>query len=258
MSLGERFDLILSGLESPRLSKDYCWKDFTLLIAIHTVRISLRSGRLWDRRPPRSPGPGRSETVWLRAQAEARKERRLQYWGAAGGGWLGRALPRQRARAELRSHAHEHSKSHRNSAGFCSHSLFLNPFSPMLWKCAFPRWRYFLLVLSDTRPCPYFFLLFMDYEWWSKEETQLIHYHQAPPAPTTIIYLVGPNPPSQIFTGCWFHSVTVTIWTLHGGLISCTRPIRKLTGSCRGQSWKSAPGLGLRWRALLAQNDVFT
>lgn len=91
-----------------------------------------------------------------------------------------------------------------------------------------------------------------------KRNSQLIHYHQVPPAPTTIIYLLGPNPPSQIFTGCWFHSVTVTIWTLLGGLISCTRPIRKLTGSCAGQSWKSVPGVRLHCQALLTWNDVFT
>lgn len=58
------------------------------------------------------------------------------------------------------------------------------------------------------------------------------HSVRVPPAPTTIICLTGAkSPPSQIFTGCWFHSVTVTIWSLHGGLISRTRPIRKLSAS---------------------------
>lgn len=83
------------------------------------------------------------------------------------------------------------------------------------------------------------------------------HSLWVPPAPTTIIYLLGPNPSSQIFTGCWFHSVTVTIWTLHGGLISCARPIRKLTGSCTGQSWKPAPDVHSYCQALLTWNDVF-
>lgn len=55
------------------------------------------------------------------------------------------------------------------------------------------------------------------------------HSLRVPPAPSTIICLLGPNPPSQIFAGCWFHSVTVTIWTLHGGLIRRARPIRKLS-----------------------------
>ena len=67
-----------------------------------------------------------------------------------------------------------------------------------------------------------------------KKKNFSAHSLRVPPAPTTIIYLMGPNPSSQIFTGCWFHSVTVTIWTPHGGLISCTRPIRKLTGSRAG------------------------
>lgn len=100
--------------------------------------------------------------------------------------------------------------------------------------------RYFcLLVLSDIRPChtspqtPTFSSCL-----WITNEMGWAHSLRVPPAPTTLICLLGPNPPSQIFTGCWFHSVTVTIWTRHGGLISCTRPIRKLTRSHAGQSWK--------------------
>lgn len=66
--------------------------------------------------------------------------------------------------------------------------------------------------------------------WWGRKLSA--HSLRVPPAPTTIICLTGSkSPPSQIFTGCWFHSVTVTIWSLHGGLISRTRPIRKLSAS---------------------------
>lgn len=90
-----------------------------------------------------------------------------------------------------------------------------------------------------------------------KKKKLSAHSLRVPPAPTTIIYLLGPNPPSQIFTGCWFHSVTVTIWTLHGGLISCTRPIRKLSGSCARQSWKPPPEVLSHRQALLTWNDVF-
>lgn len=124
-------------------------------------------------------------------------------------------------------------------------------------------WRYvFLLPLSDIRPChispqtP----TFSSCLWITNERERnklSAHSLRVPPAPTTIIYLLGPNPPSQIFTGCWFHSVTVTIWTLHGGLISCTRPIRKLSGSCVGQSWKPAPEVRSYCQALLTWNDVF-
>lgn len=68
------------------------------------------------------------------------------------------------------------------------------------------------------------------WRWWGRKLS--VHSLRVPPAPTTIICLTGSkSPPSQIFTGCWFHSVTVTIWSLHGGLISRTRPIRKLSAS---------------------------
>lgn len=70
-------------------------------------------------------------------------------------------------------------------------------------------------------------------QWWWWGRKLSAHSLRVPPAPTTIICLTGSkSPPSQIFTGCWFHSVTVTIWSLHGGLISRTRPIRKLSASC--------------------------
>lgn len=94
---------------------------------------------------------------------------------------------------------------------------------------------------------------------WGGQEGKKLSAHslRVPPAPTTIICLLGPNPPSQIFTGCWFHSVTVTIWTLHGGLISRTRPIRKLSESCAGQSCKPAPEVLPHSQALLMCNDVF-
>ena len=121
---------------------------------------------------------------------------------------------------------------------------------------------FFLLVLSDIRHChtclqtPTFSSCLWITEEVKKKKLSA-HSLRAPPAPTTIIYLLDPNPPSQIFTGCWFHSVTVTIWTLHGGLISCTRPIRKLTGSCVGQSWKPVPEVLSHCPVLLTRNDVF-
>lgn len=91
-----------------------------------------RSGRLWDRGPSCGSGSRGAKTARVRAQKEAREERRLQHRGAAGCGRLGGALPRQGARAELRSHAHEHSKSvlvFRCERAWISHFLLLCKFT---------------------------------------------------------------------------------------------------------------------------------
>lgn len=82
-------------------------------LSLDPLGVFLRScsGRLWHRQPADCAGRDWAEAVRVGAQEAARQEGRLQHRGAAGCGRLGGALPRQGACAELRPHAHEHSKS---------------------------------------------------------------------------------------------------------------------------------------------------
>lgn len=84
---------------------------YILLLTLSAIFLSSCSGRLWHRQPSSCAGSCRAQSVSCGAQEASRQEGRVQHRGAAGRGRLGGALPRQGARAELRPHAHEHSKS---------------------------------------------------------------------------------------------------------------------------------------------------
>lgn len=69
--------------------------------------------------------------------------------------------------------------------------------------------------------------------------------------------LTGLKSPSQIFTDCWFHSVTVTVWTQHGGLIVHTRLHRRFSWISAVLSWTPEPEVFSHSQTLLTPNDVF-
>lgn len=63
---------------------------------------------LWFGRPSQRTGPGGGPAGRSGAEAATCQARQLQHRGAAGSGRLGGTLPRQGARAELRTYPYEH------------------------------------------------------------------------------------------------------------------------------------------------------
>lgn len=72
---------------------------------------ALPSARRAGGRSPQLPGADDGAAGGRGAQEASRQEGRLQHRGLAGGGRLGRTLPREGARPELRPHPHEYSKT---------------------------------------------------------------------------------------------------------------------------------------------------
>lgn len=125
--LGKRFTLVnylqrnkfLCDLALQRQKKGHMWRgrgrdESTGSVTATAPYVDLTSisshpvSSLWFGRPSQRTGPGGGPAGRSGAEAATCQARQLQHRGAAGGGRLGGTLPRQGARAELRTYPYEH------------------------------------------------------------------------------------------------------------------------------------------------------